>query len=45
MGLSRENTSRQLATLRQKGVISMDGARIVSRDRAELEAAAEAGQE
>jgi CRP/FNR family cyclic AMP-dependent transcriptional regulator len=40
MGLSRENTSRQLATLRQQGVISVDSARIVILNRAELEAAA-----
>jgi CRP/FNR family cyclic AMP-dependent transcriptional regulator len=45
MGLSRENTSRQLTTLRQKGLISIDGARIVIRDREGLEAAADAGQE
>jgi CRP-like cAMP-binding protein len=45
MGLSRENTSRQLAALRQKGLISVDGARIVIRNRAGLEAAAEAGQD
>ncbi len=45
MGLSRENTSRQLATLRQSGLISVEGARIVIHDRAALEAAAEAGQD
>jgi CRP-like cAMP-binding protein len=45
MGLSRENTSRQLAALRQKGLIGVDGARIVIRNRAGLEAAAEAGQD
>jgi CRP/FNR family transcriptional regulator, cyclic AMP receptor protein len=45
MGLSRENTSRQLATLRQRGLISVDGPRIVIRDRAGLEAVADAGQE
>jgi len=43
MGLSRENTSRQLAALRQRGLIQVEGARIVIRDRAELEAAAEVG--
>jgi CRP/FNR family cyclic AMP-dependent transcriptional regulator len=41
MGLSRENTSRQLAVLRQQGVIAMDASRIVIRNLAELEAAAE----
>jgi CRP/FNR family cyclic AMP-dependent transcriptional regulator len=45
MGLSRENTSRQLATFRQRGLIAMDGARITIRDRAALEAAADAGQD
>lgn len=45
MGLSRENTSRQLATLRQKGLIRIDGPHIMIRDRAGLEAAAEAAQD
>ena len=40
IGLSRENTSRQLAALRQRGLISLDGPHIVIRDRAGLEAAA-----
>jgi CRP-like cAMP-binding protein len=44
MGLARENMSRQLASLRQLGLISVDGARIVIRDRTGLEAAAGAGQ-
>ena len=45
MGLSRENTSRQLAKLRQRGLIQIEGATIVILDRAGLEAAAEAGQD
>ena len=45
MGLSRENTSRQLVALRQQGLIAMDSARIVIRDRAGLEEAADAGRE
>jgi CRP-like cAMP-binding protein len=44
LGLSRENTSRQLATLRQFGLIDVDGARIVIHDRSALESAAEARQ-
>jgi CRP-like cAMP-binding protein len=44
MGLSRENTSRQLTNLRQRELIAVEGARIVIRDRAGLEAAA-AGQD
>ena len=43
LGLSRENTSRQLAALRQRGVIGADGAHIVIRDRAGLEAVAGEG--
>jgi CRP/FNR family cyclic AMP-dependent transcriptional regulator len=45
MGLSRENTSRQLATLRQQGIISIDQEKIVIHRRAELEALAEAGRD
>ncbi len=45
MGLSRENTSRQLAALRQQGLIAMDAARIVIRDRAGLEEVADAGRD
>jgi len=45
MGLSRENASRQLASLRQRGLISVDGPYLVIRDRAGLEAAAESGHE
>jgi len=45
MGLSRENTSRQLAALRQQGLIAMDAARIVIRDRAGLEDAANTGRD
>ena len=44
MGLSRENTSRQLAALRQQGIIFMNSARIIIRDRAELEALADGGR-
>jgi CRP/FNR family cyclic AMP-dependent transcriptional regulator len=44
LGLSRENTSRQLTTLRRLGLINIDGARIVIHDRPGLEAAAEANQ-
>jgi CRP/FNR family cyclic AMP-dependent transcriptional regulator len=43
MGLSRENTSRQLASLRRQKLIAMDAARIVILDRAGLEQAAESG--
>jgi CRP-like cAMP-binding protein len=45
LGLSRENASRQLASLRQRGLIRVDGPHIVIRDRAGLEAAAEASQD
>lgn len=45
MGLSREKTSRQLAALRQLGLISTDAARIVIRDRAGLEDAAAVGRD
>jgi len=45
LGLSRENASRQLGNLRQSGLISIDGPHIVIRDRAGLEAAAEASQD
>lgn len=44
MGLSRENTSRQLSALRQRGIITMAGATVVILDRAGLEAAAEGAQ-
>ncbi len=42
-GLSRENTSRQLGALRNKGVIRMDGTAILVRDPGALEDAAEEG--
>lgn len=45
MGLSRENTSRQLASLRQRGLLASDGPRIIIRDHAGLAAAAEASQD
>jgi CRP/FNR family cyclic AMP-dependent transcriptional regulator len=45
MGLSRENTSRQLTALRQRGIIAIEGATVVIRDRAGLEGAADADQE
>ncbi len=45
MGLSRENTSRQLSALRQRGIIAIEGATVVIRDRSGLEAAADADQE
>jgi CRP/FNR family transcriptional regulator, cyclic AMP receptor protein len=45
MGLSRENTSRQLGALRQQGLIAMDAMRIVIRDRAGLEEAADSGRD
>ncbi len=45
MGLSRENTSRQLAALRQRGLLAMDAARIVIRDRAGLEEVADSGRD
>lgn len=45
MGLSRENTSRQLASLRQQGIITIDAARIIILRRAELEAMAETGSD
>ena len=44
MGLSRENTSRQLAALRQRGIISVDPARIVILRREALETIAETGR-
>ena len=43
MGLSRENTSRQLAALRQQGIISIDATKIVILRRDDLEAAADVG--
>ncbi len=43
LGLSRENTSRQLTALRQRGVIGADGPHIVIRDRAGLETVAGEG--
>ncbi len=45
MGLSRENTSRQLSVLRQRGIIAIEGATVLIRDRDGLEAAAEAAPE
>ena len=45
MGLSRENTSRQLAVLRQEGIISVDQAKIIILKREELEEIAEAGRD
>ena len=45
MGLSRENTSRQLGALRQQGLIAIDATRIVIRDRAGLEEAADSGRD
>ena len=45
MGLSRENTSRQLSVLRQRGIIAIEGATVLIRDRVGLEAAADADQE
>ncbi len=45
MGLSRENTSRQLAALRQQGIIAVDPAKIVILRREELEEIAEAGRD
>lgn len=43
LGLSRENTSRQLGRLREDGYIRMDGLQIVIVDRDGLEGCAEAG--
>jgi CRP-like cAMP-binding protein len=45
MGLSRENTSRQLSALRQRGLIAVDGSTVVIRDRAGLEAVIDADQD
>ena len=41
LGLSRENVNRQLAALRDKGVISVDGANITILDEEALVAIAE----
>jgi CRP/FNR family cyclic AMP-dependent transcriptional regulator len=41
-GLSRENMNRQLATLRDQGLIRLDGAKVVILDRSALEASAQA---
>ena len=45
MGISRENTSRQLAVLRQQGIVSVDATKIVILKRGELEEIAEAGRD